>query len=108
MRRLTSVISINAALSASVVLASRLHDDSSVFALILFSLLVFGQLPMLRNRTRGSSSKIKVLSTVGLSVTSMCLASCVSTLYALLSGIILLFVTFGVPQLLVRAQRFKK
>lgn len=48
--RLTSVISMNAAVSASVVLASRLPDDISVFALTLFSVIVFALFPVLRHR----------------------------------------------------------
>lgn len=49
-RRLTSVMSANAAISASVVLSSRLVDDISVFALMLFSIESFSLFPMLRRR----------------------------------------------------------
>jgi len=105
--RFTSVLSVNAALSASIVLSSRLHDDSSVFALILLSLLVFGQLPMLRNRAPIASSRLKIMLTTGLITATICLASCVSMLHALISCVVLLFVTFGAPQLLIWAQRFK-
>lgn len=48
--RLTSVLSMNAAISSSVVLASRLSDDISVFGLILFSVQTFALFPMLRRR----------------------------------------------------------
>lgn len=48
--RLTSILSMNAAMSASVVLASRLQDDISVFALMLFSIQMFALLPILRTR----------------------------------------------------------
>ena len=48
--RLTSVLSINAAISAAVVLASRLHDDLAVFALMLFSVEAFALFPILRRR----------------------------------------------------------
>jgi phosphatidylinositol glycan class C protein len=41
---------MNAAISSSVVLASRLSDDLSVFALILFSVQLFALFPMLRHR----------------------------------------------------------
>lgn len=47
---LTSVMSVNAAISASVVLASRLVDDVSVFALMLFSIEAFALFPLLRRR----------------------------------------------------------
>lgn len=48
--RLTSVLSMNAAISSAVVLASRLQDDLSVFALTLFSIQLFALFPMLRHR----------------------------------------------------------
>ena len=48
--RLSSVLSMNAAVSASVVLASRLSTNVSVFALVLFSILSFALFPILRRR----------------------------------------------------------
>lgn len=44
------MLSMNAAISASVVLASRLANDLAVFALILFSVQVFALFPRLRRR----------------------------------------------------------
>jgi hypothetical protein len=44
------VLSINAAISAAVVLASRLHEDLAVFALMLFSVEAFALFPVLRRR----------------------------------------------------------
>ena len=41
---------MNAAISSSVVLASRLADDQSVFALTLLSIQAFGLFPILRRR----------------------------------------------------------
>jgi phosphatidylinositol glycan class C protein len=52
MKRLMSVLSINAAISAAVVLASRLHDDLAVFALMLFSVEAFALFPILRRRVQ--------------------------------------------------------
>ncbi len=45
---------MNAAVSASVVLASRLSTDVSVFALMLFSIESFALYPMLRHRLQVS------------------------------------------------------
>lgn len=53
-KRLTSVLSINAAISAVVVLASRLHDDLAVFALMLFSVEAFALFPIFRRRIQVS------------------------------------------------------
>ncbi|KAI0247458.1 phosphatidylinositol N-acetylglucosaminyltransferase subunit C [Lactifluus subvellereus] len=50
---LMSVLSIKAATSAAVVLASRLHDDLAVFALMLFSVEAFALFPILRRRVQG-------------------------------------------------------
>ena len=47
---LTSVLSMNAAVSGSAVLASRLITDIAVFALILFSVQAFALFPILRRR----------------------------------------------------------
>jgi phosphatidylinositol N-acetylglucosaminyltransferase subunit C len=52
--RLTSVLSMNAAMSASVVLASRLSDDISVFALVLSAVELFALYPMLRRKLQVS------------------------------------------------------
>lgn len=41
---------MNAAISSSVVLASRLANDLAVFALVLFSVQAFALFPMLRRR----------------------------------------------------------
>ncbi|GAA5977422.1 hypothetical protein JCM11641_000957, partial [Rhodosporidiobolus odoratus] len=46
---LPSTISLTAALSSSTVLASRLTSNTSVFSLLLFSLLWFGPFPLLRS-----------------------------------------------------------
>jgi phosphatidylinositol glycan class C protein len=55
LKRLTSVLSINAAVSAAVVLASRLDDDLAVFALMLFSVEAFALFPILRRRIQVGS-----------------------------------------------------
>jgi Phosphatidylinositol N-acetylglucosaminyltransferase. len=43
---------MNAAISSSVVLASRLSNDLTVFSLILFSVQTFALFPMLRHRVQ--------------------------------------------------------
>jgi phosphatidylinositol glycan class C protein len=49
---LTSVMSMNAAISASVVLASRLKTNSSVFGLVLLAVLLFALFPILQKRLK--------------------------------------------------------
>ncbi|CAG8519912.1 15484_t:CDS:10 [Acaulospora colombiana] len=57
--RLTSVLSMNAAISASVVLASRLNTDFSVFALMLFSVQDFALFPLLRRQLHVSTPDMR-------------------------------------------------
>lgn len=48
------MLSINAAISAVVVLASRLPDDLAAFALMLFSVEAFALFPIFRRRIQVS------------------------------------------------------
>ncbi|KAG8862268.1 hypothetical protein FRB96_001847 [Tulasnella sp. 330] len=91
--RLTSVLSINAAISASVVLASRLDSNLAVFALILFSLR--------------ASSSIKTLLTLALASLAILPYVDIYTPLALLIATILAFVTFACPALFIWAQKYK-
>ncbi|KAH9946630.1 phosphatidylinositol N-acetylglucosaminyltransferase [Amylocystis lapponica] len=105
--RLTSVLSMNAAISASVVLASRLTDDLSVFALMLFSVPLFALFPMLRRRLQSGSNALQVCITMilcGASVFSTASISSTSTYIYIASYV---FVTFIAPGVLIWAQRFK-
>ena len=52
------MLSMNAAVSASVVLASRLSTNVSVFALVLFSILSFALFPILRRRLQVSKKAV--------------------------------------------------
>jgi len=55
--RLTSVLSMNAAISASVVLASRLQSNLAVFVLVLFAMQLFAVYPILRKRMQVSQRR---------------------------------------------------
>ncbi|KZP31329.1 phosphatidylinositol N-acetylglucosaminyltransferase [Athelia psychrophila] len=108
--RLTSVLSMNAAMSSSVVLASRLSEDLAVFALMLFSVQVFALFPMLRQRLQvrlNTAIILQVLMTLFLSCICLCLAGQKSTSAYTLSAATLFFVTFIAPAILVWAQRYK-
>ncbi|KAI0669911.1 phosphatidylinositol N-acetylglucosaminyltransferase [Trametes maxima] len=105
--RLTSVLSMNAAISSSVVLASRLSDDISVFGLILFSVQAFALFPMLRRRIQGTATSLQILLTALLSGLSVILTYPLSTTAAHLYTFCFTFVTFLAPAMLVWAQRYK-
>ena len=58
--------STNAAITSSVVLASRLTDTSHVFYLMLFSIQVFGLFPVFRRTLKHMSWKLHVALTIAL------------------------------------------
>uniref|UniRef100_A0A0W0G3N1 Putative phosphatidylinositol N-acetylglucosaminyltransferase n=1 Tax=Moniliophthora roreri TaxID=221103 RepID=A0A0W0G3N1_MONRR len=106
---LTSVLSINAAISSSVVLASRLSDDLGVFALILFSVQTFALFPFLRRRIQKAvSTRLQVSLTAVLSIAALLLWSRRSVAIALLFACILVSVTLLAPMILLWAQKYKK
>ncbi|KAJ3744504.1 phosphatidylinositol N-acetylglucosaminyltransferase [Lentinula detonsa] len=102
--RLTSVLSMNAAISSSVVLASRLSNDLAVFALIQFSVQSFTLFPMLRRRLQ---VPMQALLTFALSISSLILAAPLSSTIAFLFLLVLLAITFLAPAVLVWAQKYK-
>ncbi|ESK88891.1 phosphatidylinositol n-acetylglucosaminyltransferase subunit c [Moniliophthora roreri MCA 2997] len=104
---LTSVLSINAAISSSVVLASRLSDDLGVFALILFSVQTFALFPFLRRRIQAVSTRLQVSLTAVLSIAALLLWSRRSVAIALLFACILVSVTLLAPMILLWAQKYK-
>jgi phosphatidylinositol glycan class C protein len=118
---------MNAAVSASVVLASRLTTDVGVFALILFSVQAFALFPMLRHRLQvlfrripqflnsvpltvlqASSTIIQASMTVLLSFLAVVLTAPLSWTVTFIFSVSLLFVTFLAPAMLVWAQKHKK
>jgi len=105
-KSLSSVLSVNAAISASVVLASRLNTDIAVLALILFALQSFAFFPVLR-RSLQTSIIFQAFLTLGLSMSSLFLTAWLSAKVMFLFLLILLSITFLAPALLMWAQRYK-
>ncbi|KAG6827363.1 hypothetical protein H0H92_012101 [Tricholoma furcatifolium] len=104
---LTSVLSMNAAISASVVLASRLTADLDVFALILFSVQAFALFPLLRQRLQAYSAIVQIFLTIGLAVLALVLTAPLSWTITWIYFITLFSITFLAPAFLVWAQKFK-
>ncbi|PPQ80841.1 hypothetical protein CVT25_001966 [Psilocybe cyanescens] len=104
---LSSVLSMNAAVSASVVLASRLSTDVSVFALMLFSIQSFALFPILRHRLQSSSISVWGLITIGLSFLALYLINDLSRTIMWLCFSTLFFVTLIAPGVLLWAQKYK-
>jgi len=104
---LTSVLSINAAVSASVVLASRLPDDISVFALMLCAVVLFAMFPVLRHRLQAAPSLFQSFLTILLSAISILLTAPLSPFFVWICAAVLSLVLFAAPAALVWAQRYK-
>jgi len=105
--RLTSVLSMNAAISSSVVLASRLSNDLAVFALILFSVQAFALFPMLRQRLQATPTLLQAFITLSLSVLCLYLMAGLSATISYIYAATLIFVNFLAPGVLVWAQKYK-
>ncbi|KZW04386.1 phosphatidylinositol N-acetylglucosaminyltransferase [Exidia glandulosa HHB12029] len=104
---LISVLSMNAAISASVVLASRLPTNLSVFALMLLSIQLFALFPILRKRIQAVPAVLHFTFTVCIATASVWSMHSLSPFVASLFAGTLLFVTFGGPGLLMWAQQYK-
>lgn len=105
--RLTSVLSMNAAISSAAVLASRLPSDQSVFALMLFSVQLFALFPMLRRRLQSGPQAIHVLVTLVVCGSSIAFTASFSSTASHLIIVTFAFVTFVAPGVLVWAQKYK-
>ncbi|KAG2366549.1 phosphatidylinositol N-acetylglucosaminyltransferase [Suillus spraguei] len=105
--RLTSVLSMNAAISSSVVLASRLPDDLAVFALVLFAVQSFALFPILRHQLQVTPQIAQILFTLTLCVLSFALTIPLSVSVAYIYAGISITVTFVAPGVLIWAQKFK-
>ncbi|GJE86102.1 phosphatidylinositol N-acetylglucosaminyltransferase [Phanerochaete sordida] len=104
--RLSSVLSVNAAIAASVVLASRLADDVSVFALMLLSVEAFALAPLLRRRLQTAPAGFAGLTLLAAGL-AVALTAGLSRTVAVLYAAAFAFVTLAAPSLLVWAQRYK-
>ncbi|OCH96175.1 phosphatidylinositol N-acetylglucosaminyltransferase [Obba rivulosa] len=105
--KLTSVLSINAAISSSVVLASRLPNDLSVFALVLFAVQSFAMFPILRRRLQSTDPLLQATLTAGACAFSIYATWALSRTVTYLFTFSYVFVLFLAPAILVWAQRFK-
>ncbi|PVU89649.1 hypothetical protein BB561_005236 [Smittium simulii] len=111
-KNLTSIstigsISVNAAVLACVLLASRLSRDSLVFAFMLFAILWFALFPLLRRLLIVVSKKASIALTVILCVLGTVLFIPISKAVSLTHIFLSLFITFIFPVWLIWTQRYK-
>ncbi|EIW86697.1 GPI2-domain-containing protein [Coniophora puteana RWD-64-598 SS2] len=122
---LASLLSLNAAIGSSTLLASRLRDDLAVFSLVFFSVQLFSLFPRLRRQLQACfiisltiidfllnfqqvlSNTIRLSLTAALAISSIASMVSLSMKAACVYAMILFAVTFLSPGLLVWAQKYK-
>ncbi|MFS8018915.1 putative phosphatidylinositol N-acetylglucosaminyltransferase [Helianthus anomalus] len=104
---LTSNISLNASIVASLLIASRLPSRLLVFAIILFSLQVFLFAPLITYCLKKYSFRLHLLfSFVLMAITLTCVYRLHKLLFVVLLGL-LVFVNLVCPYWLIRIQEYK-
>ncbi|KAF5737986.1 Phosphatidylinositol N-acetylglucosaminyltransferase subunit C putative isoform 1 [Tripterygium wilfordii] len=104
---LTSFISLNASVVASVFIASRLPTSLHVFAITLFSLQVFLFAPLVTYCIKKYSFRLHLILSFGLMVVTLALVYILhKLLFVMLLGL-LVFVTVVCPYWLIRIHEYK-
>ncbi|KAI9333010.1 phosphatidylinositol N-acetylglucosaminyltransferase subunit C [Obelidium mucronatum] len=99
--------SINAAIFASVLLASRLSNNLKVFSLMSLSFEIFALFPILRRSLRAESRTNDIVMASLLAVISLWCISTVSWRAFVVHFCVLLFVTFICPVWFLGVQKYK-
>ncbi|KAG0019368.1 hypothetical protein BGZ80_005926 [Entomortierella chlamydospora] len=100
-------LSTNAAIFASVVLASRLKTNLHVFGLMSFAVEWFALFPMLRRQVRSISNRGNLALTIVLFLTATTLFSQISPAIVVIYILGMAFLTFVCPFWLIWIQRYK-
>ncbi|XP_031099155.1 phosphatidylinositol N-acetylglucosaminyltransferase subunit C-like isoform X1 [Ipomoea triloba] len=104
---LTSNISLNASIVASLLIASRLPSRLHVFAIVLFSLQVFLFAPLVTYCVKKYSFRLHLCFSFGLMVLTLVLIYQLHTLLFLLLLAVLIFVDLVCPYWLLQLQEYK-
>ncbi|KAL9453103.1 hypothetical protein AB3S75_008824 [Citrus x aurantiifolia] len=104
---LTSCISLNASVVASVFIASRLPSRLHVFAIMLFSLLVFLFAPLVTYCVKKYSFRLHLLFSVALMIVTLAFVHMLHQLLFVLFLGLLVFVNVVCPYWLIRIQEYK-
>ncbi|KAJ7377787.1 hypothetical protein OS493_026354 [Desmophyllum pertusum] len=100
--------SLNAAIFASVCLASRLPSSWHVFATVTFAMQLFALFPSLRRQIKMQLPSSHVVVTWALVLVAIAMLWPLSQLFAVLLAVVHLAVTFVCPYWLIKLQRLKK
>nr|GMD15175.1 phosphatidylinositol N-acetylglucosaminyltransferase subunit C-like [Ipomoea batatas] len=104
---LTSNISLNASIVASLLIASRLPSRLHVFAIVLFSLQVFLFAPLVTYCVKKYSFRLHLCFSFGLMVLTLALIHRLHTLLFVLLLAVFIFVNLVCPYWLIRLQEYK-
>nr|GMD82711.1 phosphatidylinositol N-acetylglucosaminyltransferase subunit C-like [Ipomoea batatas] len=104
---LTSNISLNASIVASLLIASRLPSRLHVFAIVLFSLQVFLYAPLVTYCVKKYSFRLHLCFSFGLMVLTLVLIYQLHTLLFLLLLAVLIFIDLVCPYWLIQLQEYK-
>lgn len=104
---LTSCISLNASVVASVFVASRLHSRLQVFGLVLFSLQVFLFAPLVTYSIKRYSFWLHIWFSLGLMAFTLTFVYTLHCLLFLLLLGLLVFISLVCPYWLIRIQEYK-
>ncbi|KAJ1952559.1 glycosylphosphatidylinositol anchor biosynthesis [Linderina pennispora] len=105
--RFPGSVSLNAAVLAGVLLASRLDSNMCVFAFLSFALEWFALFPIMRRYLRRISAKASMIMTLVLALLAWILFLYISHAVAMIHVLGTLFITFGCPLWLIWIQRYK-
>ncbi|KAF9161635.1 hypothetical protein DFQ26_004363 [Actinomortierella ambigua] len=100
-------LSTNAAIFASVVLASRFKTNLEVFSLMSFAVEWFALFPMLRRQIKSTSNTGNLALTITLFLTATTLFSQISPAIMVIYILGMTFLTFVCPYWLIWIQRYK-
>ncbi|PVU86486.1 hypothetical protein BB559_004274 [Furculomyces boomerangus] len=100
-------ISVNAAVLACVLLASRLSSNNAVYALLVYALLWFALFPLLRRLLIAVSTKSSIILTIILAVGGTVLFLSISKAVSLVHFSITFIITFVSPLWFLWIQRYK-
>ncbi|CAH7677572.1 phosphatidylinositol N-acetylglucosaminyltransferase subunit C [Phakopsora pachyrhizi] len=107
-----SALSLNAAIFASVVLASRLFSNADVFALLLFSVEWYALFPLMRRdvmRKHPNSIFRPIVLNISLSTLAFMIAISLSITVGIIYLLVVpLGVVFGLPTVYIWVQRYKR
>lgn len=106
--RIPGSLSTNAAIFASVLLASRLNTNTDVFGLLSFAVEWFSLFPIFRRHLKDLNSKIQVMLTLAMLLVCVVLFFPISKAVVFIYILGFIFLTFICPYWLIFIQKYKK